>query len=82
MSPTTYAVAARISVDGAQLDDLTEGYVEEVVVDEHVGLPAMFAITMLDPTRDILDTSGLRHPPNPADGRCMHPAQRRRTSYP
>ena len=31
MSPTTYAVAAQISVDGVQLDDLTEGYVEEVL---------------------------------------------------
>lgn len=60
MSPTMYAVAATVVVDGAELDDQTNSHVEEVVVDDQVGMPAMFAITMQDPRRNILDLSGLR----------------------
>jgi uncharacterized protein involved in type VI secretion and phage assembly len=55
-----YAVAATIVVDGVPLDEEVDPYVEQVLVDEHVGLPAMFAISLLDPQRDVLDRSGLR----------------------
>jgi phage protein D len=55
-----YKVAATIIVDGAELDDDVDRDVDQVVVDEDVALPAMFAITFQDPRRDILDRSGLR----------------------
>lgn len=59
MAPN-YAVRAITVVDGWELDENLQAFVEQVVVDEHVLFPAMFAITMLDPKRNILDRSGLR----------------------
>jgi phage protein D len=55
-----YANRAVIEIDGATLDAELEAYLEEVVVDDHVQLPQMFTLTLLDPARDILDRTGLR----------------------
>lgn len=55
-----YGVRGVIDVDGWQLDEELEAFVEQVVVDEQTQLPPMFAITLLDPERDVLDRSGLR----------------------
>jgi uncharacterized protein involved in type VI secretion and phage assembly len=55
-----YAPAATIVVDGWQLEDELDAHVEQVVIDEHVQMPAMFAVTLLDPERDILDKTGMR----------------------
>ena len=60
MAIAVYAVAATIVVDGAKLTRDVDVHVEQVLVDEDVSLPAMFAITMQDPRRDILERSGLR----------------------
>lgn len=60
MTLDVYAVAATIVVDGARLDRDVDVHVEQVVVDEDVSLPAMIAVTLQDPHRDILDRSGLR----------------------
>jgi phage protein D len=60
MADVAYAAAASIVVDGWKLEPDVDSYVEQVVVDEHVQLPAMFAITLLDPAHDILDKSGMR----------------------
>lgn len=58
--PASYGVRSLIDVDGVQLDETLERFVEEVLVDEQLELPAMFAITLHDSTKDILDRSGLR----------------------
>jgi len=55
-----YAVRAMTVVDGWELDENLQAYVEQVVIDEHILFPAMFAISMLDPKGTILDRSGLR----------------------
>ena len=55
-----YANRAVIDIDGVTLESELEAYLEEVVVDDHVQLPQMFTLTMLDPARDILDRTGLR----------------------
>lgn len=57
---TGYTVRALIDIDGVQLEESLERYVEEVIVDEHLELPAMFAITLHDAKKDILDRAGLR----------------------
>jgi phage protein D/phage baseplate assembly protein gpV len=54
------AVAATVSVDGAELDEEMRGHLEQVVVDDEVSLPAMCAITLQDPELDIIAKSGLR----------------------
>jgi uncharacterized protein involved in type VI secretion and phage assembly len=60
MLDTVLAVAATVTVDGAELDEEMRGHLEQVVVDDDVSLPAMFAITLQDPYHDVLDGSGLR----------------------
>lgn len=56
-----YAVGATLKVDGSELDDALAAHVEQLVVDEDLQRPTMFAITLLDPTRDILKRTGMRH---------------------
>lgn len=53
-------ISAVTVVDGWPFSKELQASVEQVVVDEHVLLPAMFAITMHDPKQQILDKSGLR----------------------
>jgi len=60
MADVAYAAAASIVVDGWTLEEDVDAHVEQVVVDEHVKLPAMFAITLHDPAHDVLDRSGMR----------------------
>ncbi|CAN5783572.1 VgrG-related protein [soil metagenome] len=55
-----FAAQPVIVVDGVRFDDELDGYVEQVVVDEHVELPQMFAVTLHDPQRDVIDRSGMR----------------------
>jgi phage protein D/phage baseplate assembly protein gpV len=55
-----YSVAPTVTVDGADLQGDIARHIEQVVVDEDVDLPAMFAISLMDPRRDILDRSGMR----------------------
>lgn len=50
-----YASRPAISVDGLPLDRALEPLIERVVVDDHLHLPDMFAITLRDPDRDVLD---------------------------
>lgn len=55
-----YGVGCRIVVNGAEAVGLA-GHVYQVVVDEQLQLPAMFAITLTDDQdRDIINRTGLR----------------------
>jgi phage protein D len=60
VTPTAYGVRAAIVADGWPLDEEIEGYVEQLIVDDQIDQPMMFAITMVDPDRNVLDRSGLR----------------------
>jgi uncharacterized protein involved in type VI secretion and phage assembly len=55
-----YGVRSAITIEGRQLERHLERFVEQVVVDDHLLLPDMFTITLLDPARDILTRAGLR----------------------
>jgi len=54
------AVQAAIAVSGLDLRPEVLAYVEQVVVDEDLHRPAMFAITMADPRNDIVGRSGMK----------------------
>jgi uncharacterized protein involved in type VI secretion and phage assembly len=53
-------VEAALAVGGMALRSDLLAHVEQVVVDEDLHRPAMFAITMLDPKRDIVARSGMK----------------------
>lgn len=53
-------IGATLVVSGMQLRPELLAYIEQVVVDEDLHRPAMFAITMVDPKRDIVERSGLK----------------------
>ncbi|MFV2062928.1 MAG: VgrG-related protein [Chloroflexota bacterium] len=55
-----YASHPTITVDGMPLDRTLEPLLERVVVDDHLHLPDMLAITFRDPDRDVLERSGVR----------------------
>ena len=57
--PASLGVAATITVDGSELSSDLAPHLDQVVVDEDVSLPAMFAITFLDPARNLLDVGSL-----------------------
>jgi len=56
----TKAVKAAIAVSGLDMRSELLAYVEQVVVDEDLHRPAMFAITMTDPRHDIVGRSGMK----------------------
>ena len=56
----TKAVEAAIAVSGLDMRSELLAYVEQVVVDEELHRPAMFAITMTDPRHDIVGRSGMK----------------------
>ena len=55
-----YAVGSSILVRGQKLSDAIQAYVEEVVVDDDLHNPSMFAITLRDPRRDIVGRAGMK----------------------
>jgi phage protein D/phage baseplate assembly protein gpV len=55
-----YAVGSSILVQGQKLSDAIQAYVEEVVVDDDLHSPSMFAITLRDPRRDIVGRAGMQ----------------------
>jgi uncharacterized protein involved in type VI secretion and phage assembly len=59
MQQTVLAVAATIVVDGSELDDEIRAHLDQVMVDDDVRLPAMFAISLQDQSLDTLDKAGL-----------------------
>ncbi len=57
---TPYAVGSAILVEGLKLSDTLQAHVDEVVVDDDLHNPSMFAITLRDPRRDIVSRTGLK----------------------
>ena len=53
------SIGAKVSVGGAELPDTISSYIEQLIVDDDLGRPAMFEITLLDPKRDIAGRAGL-----------------------
>ncbi|MDQ6709646.1 MAG: VgrG-related protein [Candidatus Dormibacteraeota bacterium] len=58
--PQPYHVWPDVELDGSPLSSQTEALLEQVVVDHHQHLPAMFAITFHDPARDVLNQLNAR----------------------
>jgi phage protein D/phage baseplate assembly protein gpV len=58
--PDRKSVEAAIAVSGLDMRPELLAYVEQVVVDEDLNRPAMFAITMTDPRHDIVARSGMK----------------------
>lgn len=54
------SVNATLAVSGLELRDEILAHVEQVVVDEDLYRPAMFAITLVDPDRDIVGKSRMK----------------------
>lgn len=54
------AIDVALVVSGMELRPELLAHVEQVVVDEDLYRPAMFAITLVDPNRDIVGRTGLR----------------------
>ena len=57
---TPYAVGSAILVAGRKLSESLQAYVDEVVVDDDLHNPSMFAISLRDPRRDIIGRTGLK----------------------
>jgi phage protein D len=55
-----YAVGMTVLVDGAELDPALVAHIEQLVVDDDLQRPGMFALTMFDPTQDIVRRTGMR----------------------
>lgn len=55
-----YTLRALVIIEGNPLAKELEKYIEQVVVDDHLLLPGVFTITLLDPEREILERAGLR----------------------
>ena len=55
-----YAVETSVLVDGRELEDALNAHIDQLVVDEDLHRPAMFAITLFDPQRDIVRRTGMR----------------------
>jgi uncharacterized protein involved in type VI secretion and phage assembly len=52
--PQPYHLWPDVEIGGSPLSDAMEGLLEQVVVDHHQHLPAMFAISFHDPARDVI----------------------------
>lgn len=58
--PDDRAINASLTVSGMELRTELLAYVEQVVVDQDLYRPAMFAISLVDPRHDIVEQSGLK----------------------
>ncbi len=54
-----HSVGSTINVNGLPLSDTLQAFVEQVVVDDDLHNPSMFAITLLDPEHDIVKRTAL-----------------------
>jgi uncharacterized protein involved in type VI secretion and phage assembly len=54
-----HSVGSSIKVQGSPLSDALQAFVEQVVVDDDLHNPSMFAITLLDPEHDIVSRTAL-----------------------
>ncbi len=55
-----YAVGTTVVVDGGELELDLVAHVDQIVIDDDLQRPGMFALTMFDPTQDIVRRTGMR----------------------